>query len=127
MMMVHEKPSSRRSFAEISAGARAFYRQHGHSRLLLAGLMFAAVAAGALGIASKNGYRLRIGAPLAGRADIVDRNGAVLATSIVVPSLYADPRLVTNPRRAARALSELFPDQSEEEFEEKLSKLTGPH
>jgi cell division protein FtsI (penicillin-binding protein 3) len=39
-----------------------------------------------------------------GRADIVDRNGMLLATSLTVPSLYADPKDVIDPREAARSL-----------------------
>lgn len=38
------------------------------------------------------------------RADIVDRNGIVLATSLKTASLYADTRHIRNPRRAADAL-----------------------
>jgi cell division protein FtsI (penicillin-binding protein 3) len=44
------------------------------------------------------------------RADIVDRNGMVIATSIDVPSLYADTRLVNDPKSTAAALAKLLPD-----------------
>lgn len=44
------------------------------------------------------------------RADIVDRNGVLLATSLRMASLYADPHLVSDSSGTARALSGIFPD-----------------
>ncbi len=44
------------------------------------------------------------------RADIVDRNGALLATNIVTHSLYAQPQQMLDPDRAARELARIFPD-----------------
>lgn len=41
----------------------------------------------------------------AGRADIVDRNGVVLATTIRVPGVYADPLLLPDKALAARQLA----------------------
>jgi cell division protein FtsI/penicillin-binding protein 2 len=35
------------------------------------------------------------------RADIVDRNGAPLATNDMAPSLYANPREITDARETA--------------------------
>ncbi|WP_207476869.1 peptidoglycan D,D-transpeptidase FtsI family protein [Arenibaculum pallidiluteum] len=46
----------------------------------------------------------------ASRADIVDRNGVVLATSLVTQSLYADPKLVINPVEAAEKLTAALTD-----------------
>lgn len=43
------------------------------------------------------------------RADIVDRNGVLLATSLETASLYADPMLIGDPVRAATALSKAIP------------------
>ena len=47
---------------------------------------------------------------LANRADITDRKGALLATNLVTYSLYAQPRQMTDPQGAARALASIFPD-----------------
>lgn len=47
---------------------------------------------------------------LANRADITDRNGALLATNLVTYSLYAQPHQLTDPEGAARALASIFPD-----------------
>lgn len=44
------------------------------------------------------------------RADIVDRNGAVLATNLVTQSLYAQPPLMIDPAKAADDLMKIFPD-----------------
>ncbi len=51
---------------------------------------------------------------LAQRADIVDRNGAILATNLVTASLYAQPQEMIDPARAARELAVIFPDLDEE-------------
>ncbi len=49
-----------------------------------------------------------------GRADIVDRNGVVLASSLSVASLYVDPREVKDPEETATALLSVFPDMDRE-------------
>ncbi len=43
------------------------------------------------------------------RADIVDRNGALLATSLESASLYVDPLAVKDPAQTAEALLSVFP------------------
>jgi len=48
------------------------------------------------------------------RADIVDRNGVLLATSLPTASLFANPRKVTDPAAAAARIVEVIPDLSEE-------------
>lgn len=48
------------------------------------------------------------------RADIVDRNGVLLATSLKTASLFADPRKIPDPADAAHRLVEILPDLSEE-------------
>lgn len=47
---------------------------------------------------------------VAGRGDIFDRNGVLLATSLPTPSLYADPSEVLDPIETARRLMQVFPD-----------------
>ncbi len=46
------------------------------------------------------------------RGDILDRNGVLLATSLETPSLYADPSLVLEPEKVARALVDVLPSLS---------------
>lgn len=55
------------------------------------------------------------------RADIVDRNGVLLASSLKTASLYADPALILEPDVVAKDLANLFPDLSYEDLQEKLS------
>ncbi len=44
------------------------------------------------------------------RADIVDRNGRVLATNLATHALYAETRRMVDPEGAARELARIFPD-----------------
>lgn len=44
------------------------------------------------------------------RADIVDRNGVILARSLKMSSLYADPKMVVDPVRLAKDVQAIFPD-----------------
>ncbi len=50
---------------------------------------------------------------IASRADIVDRHGRLLATNMSTHSLYAHPRQMIEPARAARELAAIFPDLKE--------------
>ncbi|MFA5593514.1 MAG: penicillin-binding protein 2 [Micavibrio sp.] len=44
------------------------------------------------------------------RADILDRNGVILARSLKTASLYADPALITEPKKVAEDIVRIFPD-----------------
>ena len=57
----------------------------------------------------------------AGRADIVDRNGVLLATSLLTASLYADARVVPDPAKAARRLVTVLPELSPSAVLERLA------
>lgn len=57
------------------------------------------------------------------RADIVDRNGTVLATSLPTVNLYANPKNVRHPEEVAEQLTLLFPEIG---YDELLAKLTRP-
>jgi cell division protein FtsI (penicillin-binding protein 3) len=59
------------------------------------------------------------------RADIVDRNGVVLATSLATSSLYANPHQVSDPQEAAQRIAEVLPDLSEAELAAKLGSDRG--
>ena len=60
-----------------------------------------------------------VGSP--GRADIVDRNGELLATNLATASLFADPRKVNGADAAAARLVGALPELSEAEVGAKLS------
>lgn len=57
----------------------------------------------------------------AGRADILDRNGQVLATNLATNALYAEMRYLVDPVRAARELGRIFPDIDVERLERQLT------
>ena len=46
----------------------------------------------------------------AGRADIVDRNGRVLATNMLTHALYVQTKDLVDPPRVARELAAIFPE-----------------
>ena len=54
------------------------------------------------------------------RADIVDRNGVILARSLKTASLYADPVLIREPKKVAQNLVSIFPDLSYGDVLQKL-------
>lgn len=55
------------------------------------------------------------------RADIVDRNGLMLATTLKTPSLFANPKEVMDPAVTAQRLVQLLPDLDPIETERRLS------
>ena len=57
----------------------------------------------------------------ADRADIVDRTGALVATSVPTASLYADPRDILDPHEAVAKLQSVLPDIKGENLEARLS------
>ncbi len=59
--------------------------------------------------------------PPAARADILDRNGRMLATTLDSPSLYADTRLIGDPEEAARAILSVLPKLDPVELRAKLN------
>jgi len=59
------------------------------------------------------------------RADIVDRNGVLLATSLATASLYANPKLVLDARDAAMRIARTLPGTDEKELREKLTGERG--
>jgi cell division protein FtsI (penicillin-binding protein 3) len=54
------------------------------------------------------------------RADIVDRNGVLLATSLATASLYANPRRILDADEAARQLVEVLPSLNKDAVLTKL-------
>lgn len=56
------------------------------------------------------------------RADIIDRNGTVIATSLPTVNLFANPKKILNPNKAALALSKVLPELSYDEILPKLKR-----
>ena len=54
------------------------------------------------------------------RADVLDRNGEVLATSLQTASLFANAKEVRNPEKAAAMLAQILPDIPKERLLKRL-------
>ena len=121
-----EKENIRQRHEEMRGAAR----QRAEGRLLVLGVMFLA-AFSIIGIrmgtlsqsevveprSSTGGARI-----MAQRADIVDRNGRILATNIETHSLYAQPQQMIDKERVAQELVRIFPDMNEQRL---LKDFTG--
>ena len=59
------------------------------------------------------------------RPDILDRRGAILATDIKAPSLYAEPRKLIDIDDAEEQLTATLPDLDAKELRERLSSKRG--
>jgi cell division protein FtsI (penicillin-binding protein 3) len=60
-------------------------------------------------------------APTLSHANIVDRNGNVLATTLSSPSLYANPKQILDAAEATRKLVKVFPKLNSTELHTKLT------
>ena len=97
---------------------QAMSRARAEGRLLVLGLFFfcafAVVGVRMGGLATSDPVEPRsaaYGSPIsAARADIVDRNGNLLATNFDTHALYAQPFHMIDPQGAADGLVEIFPD-----------------
>ncbi|MEE8333201.1 MAG: penicillin-binding protein 2 [Alphaproteobacteria bacterium] len=56
-----------------------------------------------------------------GRADIVDRNGVLLAANLKIASLYANTRLIDEPDKAAARLRTVLPDEDPARLRKRLA------
>jgi cell division protein FtsI (penicillin-binding protein 3) len=59
------------------------------------------------------------------RPDILDRNGAILATDVKTPSLFAEPRKLIDVDEAEELLTAVLPDLDTKETRERLSSKKG--
>ena len=109
-------PKRRRVYLD---GSGKLAIDQGRNRLLMVAVLFAlcftiiAARLVSLGLFAPAGEaRLARAAPtrfVVERADITDRNGEILATNLVVASLYADPRRVLDAAEAAAGLAAVLP------------------
>ncbi len=60
----------------------------------------------------------------AARADITDRNGILLATTVAASALFADPKEISDPKQTAADLARILPDTTADEL---YAKLTEPN
>ena len=113
-------------------GERKTKLETGRTRLLAMGVVFA-FAFAVIGLRVLD-VALLSGAPTstvaeadrgrphnARRADIVDRNGNVLATTLPAPSLFANPQQIAEPTRVAARLASVLPDLSQAKAARRMS------
>jgi cell division protein FtsI (penicillin-binding protein 3) len=62
-----------------------------------------------------------VGLPPPVRADLIDRDGRLLATTLESPSLYADPRQIIDAAAATRAITAVLPQLDPQELRAKLA------
>ncbi len=94
------------------ARARAEMRLLVMSLVFFAGFSLVGLRMGMLAATEPVEPETASGAPAihAQRADIVDRQGRILATNLVTHALYAQPAQMVDPARAANRLAAIFPD-----------------
>jgi len=108
----------------------------GRNRLLVAGALFALVFMLIGGRLVHLAVLERGGEPqlalsttaqpaVAGRADIIDRNGVILATSLPTASLFANPRKILDRQAAADMLATVLPGLDRSEVVAKLGSPSG--
>ncbi|MHA1539884.1 MAG: peptidoglycan D,D-transpeptidase FtsI family protein [Alphaproteobacteria bacterium] len=56
-----------------------------------------------------------------GRADIIDRNGTLLATTLITPSAYANPQEILDPRVATAKICKIIKDLDPQRIYKRLS------
>jgi len=89
---------------------------------LVVALRLAGMALLSGGAAEASAGRVRsLTAPPPARADIVDRNGQLLATTLNSPSLYADARQILDAGEATRAILSVLPQLNAADIHAKLS------
>ena len=114
-------------------GVKSRALETGRSRLLIAGLVFVA-AYGGIAVrmldvsvlehsppAKPQARSAAVRADEMARADIVDRNGVVLATSLPTVSLYAKTSELLDTQDAAEKLASVLPDLDVDETQARLS------
>ena len=117
-------------------GTRKEALETGRTRLLVTGVVFCLaflVVAGRLVDLAVLGQAAEPRLATAGttvdqdfrRADIIDRNGVLLATSLPTASLYADAREIIDPRQAAARLVSVLPELNHDQVLAKLTSKAG--
>jgi len=125
-------PTAQRAERRKLEGVRKQALETGRNRLMVAAvvmtLAFGVIAARLVDLTVMNTgdepRRASVSASVTevvSRADILDRNGVVLATSLPTASLYADPKSVLDPVDAATGLVKVLPDLDRDDVIRKLT------
>ncbi|HEY4775558.1 MAG TPA: penicillin-binding protein 2 [Xanthobacteraceae bacterium] len=59
------------------------------------------------------------------RPDVLDRNGEILATDVMMPSLFAEPRRIIDADEASELLTAVMPDLDSPDLRERLASKRG--
>jgi cell division protein FtsI (penicillin-binding protein 3) len=59
------------------------------------------------------------------RPDIIDRNGEILATDVMTPSLFAEPRRIIDADEASELLTAVMPDLDHSDLRDRLGSRRG--
>src|SRR3984893_9917131 len=104
----------------------------GHIRQLALILCLAYAGIGAklikLGLSSEPPQTLKVAVDQAAsgaRADLLDRNGQVLATDVRTLSVFAEPRRIIDKDEAVELITAVLPDVNAKELRERLSSKRG--
>lgn len=104
-------------------------RQSTEARMLLVAVVFL-FAFGSVGVRMATLATTEVEEPavaqatssiLTTRADIVDREGRVLATNFATNALYAHPHEIVDPRTAAQGLAAIFPEMEADALQARLA------
>lgn len=109
--------------------ARDSLRERAEGRLVVLGMMFLCgflLIGGRMGLVATSDVSEPVSTSgqnsiLNARADIVDRQGRVLATNLTTNALYAQPPAMIDKERAAAELARIFPDLEEEKLLQQFS------
>lgn len=119
----------RENLARRREQGRDHARQKAEGRLLVLGVFFlfafvlVGLRMGQVSIAAPSEPRMAgSGTGISGgRADIVDRQGRILATNLTTNALYAQPQMMVDPAAAAAGLARIFPDLNAEALERRFT------
>ncbi len=121
----------------VKATARALFstrldKSGGRIRLIALAMVAAyfgiAVKLVALGVSHDPPQTLKVAADQAvsgARPDLLDRNGAILATDVKTMSVFADPRLILDKDEAVELITAVLPDVDAKELRERLASKKG--
>ena len=114
----HDVDRNVKAKARLGLAIVAFATIYGIIALRL--VMFASVSDNHAG-----GRRVAQDAIATSRPDILDRNGAIIATDVKTPSLFAEPRKLIDVDEAVELLTAVLPDLDATEVRERLSSKRG--
>jgi cell division protein FtsI (penicillin-binding protein 3) len=121
----------------VKATTRALFstrldKSGGRIRLIALAMVAAyfgvAVKLVALGVSHDPPQTLKVAADQAvsgARPDLLDRNGAILATDVKTMSVFADPRLIVDKDEAVELITAVLPDVDAKELRERLASKKG--